>query len=94
MANRHSHKKLRAEIHARMAETGKSYQTVREQILASPNRHNEVDLVELTFFGQPMTLATAEGRSFHCITVIRHARPTARSFFLPWMTWLRPQGIN
>jgi hypothetical protein len=95
MANRHSHKKLRAEIRARMAETGESYQVVRKRILARPSQHTHaVDLVALTFFGQPVTLATAEGRSFHSITVIRHAQATARSFSLPWMTWLHPRGVN
>ncbi len=95
MANRHSHKKLRAEIRARMAETGESYQTVRERILSRPTRHTPaVDLVTLTFFGQPVTLAPAEGGSFHSITVIRHAQASARSFSLPWMTWLQPQGVN
>lgn len=69
MANRHSHKKLRAEIRARMAATGETYQKAHWQILGAraktPNA-GSADLVPITYFGVPATLATFEalGRLF------------------------------
>jgi hypothetical protein len=61
MANRHTHKKLRAEICARMTRTGESYQKSRACIL-SQRRLPEVraDLVAVTWYGLPVTLATYE----------------------------------
>jgi hypothetical protein len=68
MANRHSHKKLRAEVKARMARTGESYQEARRRIQAegsrparAPSAHYELDafeLTEFTYFGKPAMLAT------------------------------------
>lgn len=61
MANRHSHKKLRAEIRARMAASGESYQAARQRILHRRQRKNEpADLVAATYFGLPITVATFE----------------------------------
>ena len=77
MANRHRHKKLRAEVRTRMAKTGESYQTARERILAR-STHTAVDLVPFQFFGVPMTLATAEGNALHSVAVLRHAPRSAR----------------
>ncbi len=91
MANRHAHKKLRAEIRARMTETGESYQAARRRVLArSRQQAGAVDLVPFTYFGLPVTLATREAGLFNTVTVLRHAPASA----LPWMTWLRPKGVN
>ena len=57
MANRHTHKKLRVEIRARMAKTGESYQAARNRIVPRAVRHAiAVDLIRFTRFGVPMTL--------------------------------------
>ena len=68
MANRRSHKKLRAEAKARMARTGESYQRALQQLLGAQAQRErfaaeraEVDgceLTEFTYFGRPMMLAT------------------------------------
>jgi hypothetical protein len=62
MANRHSNKKLRAEIRARMESTGETYQQARARILARVRATNEprTDLVAVSYFGLPGTLATVE----------------------------------
>jgi hypothetical protein len=62
MANRHTHKKLRAEIRARMAQTGESYQRARARILAPRVSAvgPQTDLVAFSCFGIPATLATIE----------------------------------
>ena len=62
MANRHAHKKLRAEIRARMAATGESYQQAHarvatRQVSATPPR---TDLVPVSYYGIPLALATFE----------------------------------
>ncbi len=58
MANRHSHKKLRDEIRARMAARGESYQRARHRILASRARRSETpDLMAATYFGIPVNIA-------------------------------------
>ena len=91
MANRHAHKKLRAEIRARMTETDESYQAAQRRVLARPrHRAGAVDLVAFTYFGVPATLATGEGGLISTVTVLRHTP----SFALPWMAWLRPKGVN
>ncbi len=76
MANRHSHKKLRAETLELMARTGLSYQKARQQLLevegsvtgkSAPVRARDVaeqvDLIETTYFGIPVHIATAAGMS-------------------------------
>jgi len=94
MANRHSHKKLRAAILARMARTGERYQAAREHIVRrSKEARTEVDLVPFRFFGVPMTLATAEGGPVHSVAVLGRPR-SSRSFPLPCVAWLSPQGVN
>jgi hypothetical protein len=66
MANRHSHKKLRAEIRARMASTGESHQAAHRRILAlrSSARRGEhtgvPELIATTYFGVPITVAAYE----------------------------------
>ena len=62
MANRHRHKKLRAEIRARMALTGESYQAAHGRVStlrAARDLHSK-DIPELfatTYFGVPITVA-------------------------------------
>jgi|SRR4051794_30486894 hypothetical protein len=65
MANRHSHKKLRAEIRARRARTGESYQQARQGLLAAPSSLSAAaqacsgfDLLEFRYFGKPAVLAS------------------------------------
>jgi hypothetical protein len=66
MANRHTHKKLRAEVRARMAATGESHQTALQRILlrraasrtGAPARVPE--LIATTYFGVPITVAAYE----------------------------------
>jgi hypothetical protein len=62
MANRHTHKKLRAEIRARIKATGESYQLARSRILSRPPSLSgaRTDLVPFSYFGLPGTLATFE----------------------------------
>jgi hypothetical protein len=63
MANRHSHKKLRAQARARMARTGESYQQARHRLLAlqpslSTQAVSGFDLLEFSYFGKPAVLAS------------------------------------
>jgi hypothetical protein len=72
MANRHSHKKQRAEIRARMAATGESYQTTLARLVSE--RHGGIPhgiqrlqraprapwLLPASYFGVPVTLAVYE----------------------------------
>ncbi len=66
MANRHSDKKLRAEIRARMASTGESHQAAHRRILASRSaargieRTGVPELIATTYFGVPVTVAVYE----------------------------------
>ncbi len=66
MANRHTHKKLRAEIRARMAVTGESHQTALQRIMAlrgndrPPAGPGVPDLIPISYFGVPITLAALE----------------------------------
>jgi hypothetical protein len=74
MANRHSHKKLRAEIRARMASTGETYQTARQRILLRsgdpqpPSARGE--LLQVEYFGVPLTLALLEQRGRITIVLV------------------------
>jgi hypothetical protein len=67
MANRHAHKKLRAEIRARMALTGETYQqaqarlrSLRPPALASDPGGPRADLIAVAYHGLPATLATIQ----------------------------------
>ena len=68
MANRHSHKKLRADIQQRMAATGESYQGARQRILLGEAGRvrggggggGGAELVAASYFGIPVLLATFE----------------------------------
>ena len=56
MANRHSHKKLRNEIVARMRVTGESYQRARDAVVSRRPTAPVLDLVPFESFRVPMTL--------------------------------------
>ncbi len=101
MANRHSHKKLRADIRVRMAATGESYQTARHRILlgTSPREHDvDVDLLATEYFGMPITLATfpaIEPLGRPAIVRVPSAQATIAE--LPYRTPLmmvRPRGVQ
>jgi hypothetical protein len=95
MANRHSHKKLRAAVYARMARTGESYQAARQRIVTCPREEGSpVDLVPFWFFGMPMTLATTVGGVVQSIAVLRATPTSSRSYPLPLAVWLLPRGVN
>ena len=95
MANRHSHKKLRAEIRARMATTGESYQAAQQRILLRPrDERTRVDLVAFRFFGVPLTLATTEGGLVHSVAVLGPTPVPGPSYRLPLAAWFSPRGVN
>jgi hypothetical protein len=62
MANRHAHKKLRAEVRATMAATGESYQQAHARVVTRWVSANapKTDLVPVSYFGLPLALATIE----------------------------------
>ena len=72
MGNRHHHKKLRAEVRARMARTGEGYQQALARILheRAARTGDAVDLLGIEYFGVPATLATFEiGGRLACLVV-------------------------
>jgi hypothetical protein len=84
MGNRNHHKKLRAEARATMARTGESYQKVLVRLRARAQRRpaaeaRQVDLLPVTYFGLPVTLATFEILgNVSCVMISAHHR--ARPF--------------
>lgn len=62
MANRHAHKKLRAEVRARMRATGESYQQAHARVAARQVSATapQTDLVPVSYYGIPLALATIE----------------------------------
>lgn len=78
MGNRHHHKKLRAEVRARMARTGEGYQRALAKILEERTARpaNAVDLVRIDYFGVSAALATFEiaGR-LACVVVSSRQLP-------------------
>ncbi|MBX3226845.1 MAG: hypothetical protein KIT84_38495 [Labilithrix sp.] len=81
MGNRRHHKKLRAEVRARMARTGESYQQALARVLEGRTA-GAVDLLRIEYFGAPATLATFEvaGRLACVVVSSRHApRPFPES---------------
>jgi|CZKU01.1.fsa_nt_gi hypothetical protein len=62
MANRHAHKKLRAEIRARMAARGESYQQAYAHVATrrASATAPQTDLVPVSYYGIPLALATIE----------------------------------
>jgi hypothetical protein len=100
MANRHTHKKLRAEIRARMAATGESHQQAHTRIegLRVSVREPRTDLVAFSFFGVPATLATLETHGFTVFAVVPSSRlwekGQLRPFPFPLVRALsRPRGF-
>jgi hypothetical protein len=83
MGNRHHHKKMRADVRAIMARTGESYQQVlvRLRARAQPRpaaEGHQVDLLPVSYFGLPVTVATFELLGdLSCVVVSAHhlARP-------------------
>ena len=95
MANRHHHKKLRAEIRSRMTRTGESYQTALQRIAAMRSEaFPRVDLVPVRFFGLAMMLATSESAEMHSVAVLGQTLLSGGRPALPLAVWLRPQGLN
>jgi hypothetical protein len=86
MANRHSHKKLRAEARARMARTGESYQQARQRLLApqssvSVRAFSGFDLLEFSYFGKPAVLAS--WHSYGVAVAIVLSEAVGRPLMLP-----------
>lgn len=79
MGNRHHDKKLRAEVRARMARTGETYQQALGRIRGRrPSPH--VDLVAFDWFGAPAALATIENMGvtwFFVVSAPRRKLPFA-----------------
>jgi hypothetical protein len=100
MANRHHNKKLRAEIHARMARTGESYQRARDAILAPYEPSPPVvELMSVTSFGVPVTLAVFQSDTVNSFSLLggqapREWRTGGGAYWLPTMQFLRPRGVN
>jgi hypothetical protein len=76
MANRHAHKKLRAEVRARMAATGETHQQALTRIQARRPSVSApgMDLVGFSYFGIPATLATLEMNGFTVFAVVPSSR--------------------
>jgi hypothetical protein len=96
MANRHTHKKLRAEIRARVQKTGESYQQARARILsrgvALSVEHAE--LVPFSYFGLPATLATFELQGMTVAAFVPSSTLWGRGYPHPYLLPLlrRPSG--
>jgi hypothetical protein len=90
MANRHAHKKLRAEIRARMRVTGESYQRARARILRSGRVRAELTVAQ--HFGRPRTIATIEvyGVALNMVVPRLDARDTPLSTLRASL----PRGVN
>ena len=98
MANRHTHKKLRAEIRARIKTTGESYQQARARILSHTTLRNapRVDLVPFSYFGLPGTLASFETEGAAMFAFVPSSRSWRRgyphSFPLPFLRGVSRRG--
>lgn len=83
MGNRHHDKKLRAEVRARMARTGETYQQALERIRgrrrARDPRDPEVDLVAIDWFGGTAALATIRNMGITSFFVV--SAPASRGPF-------------
>ena len=60
MGNRHHDKKLRAEVRARMARTGETYQQALDRLRVRRRAEPRVDLVPFDWFGAQAALAPIE----------------------------------
>jgi hypothetical protein len=61
MGNRHHNKKLRAQVRARMAQTGERYQQALSRLAVQRGTNlqvHDVDLLHVDYFGEPLTVAT------------------------------------
>lgn len=74
MGNRHHDKKLRAEVRARMARTGETYQRALECIRARRRSEPRVDLVPFDWFGAPAALATIQNMGMTFFYVVSATR--------------------
>ena len=78
MANRHTHKKLRAEVRARMAATGESHQAALTRVLAeraqreggNSTPESLPDLIPVTYFGLKLTVAVFDVLSHLRVVVV------------------------
>jgi hypothetical protein len=86
MANRHAHKKLRAEIRARIQATGESYQQARARILANATSRDDAgtDLIPFSYFGVPGTLATFEFRGVPLFAFLPSSRLWGKGYPNPY----------
>ena len=76
MANRHAHKKLRAEVRARMAATGESYQQAHARVATRQVSATapQADLVPVSYFGIPLALATIEMHGMSVAVLVPSSR--------------------
>jgi hypothetical protein len=101
MANRHAHKKLRAEIRARATATGESYQQARARVLARVTSRTDTatDLVPLSYFGVPGTLATFAFRGVSVFAFLPSSKLWGKGYPnpypLPLLRMLKaPRGVQ
>lgn len=101
MANRRANKKLRALTRARMAATGESYQRALTAVCAKhapPTEAGAVDLIECSYHGAPMTLATFHDPTLPRIVVMPRFGFASSwdhqgSPFV-WMRFLQARGVQ
>ena len=76
MANRHAHKKLRAEIRARMAATGESYQQAFARVTTGQVTATapQTDLVRVSCYRIPLALATIEMHGMSVAVLVPSSR--------------------
>jgi hypothetical protein len=76
MANRHAHKKLRAEIRIRMAATGESYQQAHARVATRQVSATapQTDLVPVSYYGIPLALATIEMHGMSVAVLVPSSR--------------------
>ena len=86
MANRHAHKKLRADVRARMLATGESYQRALAHLQSKRGASNNprIDLVPFSYFGMQATLATIELNGMAVVFVVQSSKPWRRGYPLPF----------
>jgi hypothetical protein len=101
MANRHAHKKLRAQIRARVQATGETYQQARTRILTPAPSLDDggTDLIPLSYFGVPGTLATIVFRGVPVFAFVPSSKSWGAGYPhpypLPLLRGLRaPRGVQ
>jgi hypothetical protein len=82
MANRHAHKKLRAEVRARMTATGDCYQRALAHVQSNRRASNNprTDLVPFSYFGVPAALATIEMHGMAVAVVVPSSKLWGRGY--------------